>query len=61
MNSVVYAVRAEELHGRQLGQPSQFCTGVCEGKDQWQLDKGELEWEDQEVGGWIILKWFLEL
>jgi hypothetical protein len=25
-----YVVRAEELSLRQLGQPSQFCTGVCE-------------------------------
>jgi hypothetical protein len=30
MNGVVYAVRAEELYGRSLGQPSQFCTEVCE-------------------------------
>jgi hypothetical protein len=27
-------VRAKGLYGRQLGQPSQFCTGGCEEKGQ---------------------------
>jgi hypothetical protein len=36
MNGVVCTGRAEELSGRQLGQPSQFSTGGCE-------EKGQLE------------------
>jgi hypothetical protein len=26
-NGIFFSVRAEEFQGRQLGQPSQFCTG----------------------------------
>jgi hypothetical protein len=33
-NGVACAGRAEELRGKQLGQPSQFCMGVCEEKSQ---------------------------
>jgi hypothetical protein len=30
MNGVSCHGPAEKLSGRQMGQPSQFCTGICE-------------------------------
>jgi hypothetical protein len=26
----------------------------------WEIQKGKDHWEDQDVGGWTILKWILE-
>jgi hypothetical protein len=34
MNGVVLAGRDDKLQGKQLLQPCQFCTGVCEEKTQ---------------------------
>jgi hypothetical protein len=29
--------------------------------DWWEIQKERDHWEDQDVGGWTILKWFLEI
>jgi hypothetical protein len=26
----------------------------------WEIQKGRDQWEDQDVGGWTILKWIVE-
>jgi hypothetical protein len=31
-------------------------TGYC-----WERQKGRDHWEDQDVDGWVILKWILEI
>jgi hypothetical protein len=27
----------------------------------WESQKERAHWEDQEIGGWIILKWILQI
>jgi hypothetical protein len=37
------------------GGRSGMHIGYC-----WEIQKGRDHWEDQDVGGWTLLKWILE-
>jgi hypothetical protein len=59
MNGVVYAVRAEELQGREMGQPSpfivgnHFCTGVENGSRGIAIVRNQYqETSSEDSAGW---------
>jgi hypothetical protein len=38
-----------------MGERRRMCVGYL-----WESQRERDHWEDQDVGGWIILKWVLE-